>query len=166
MKIRTLETEVVLPCPVKDVFAFFSDPMNLQTITPPWLHFQILNVPKEPLTRGSLIEYRIRWRWVPLRWLTEISEWEPPFRFVDSQRKGPYRQWIHLHTFEERDGGTLMRDRVEYAIPGWVVEPLLHRFVVRPDLRRIFDYRKETMLAQFGSQPLGACPQPFHQAPR
>ena len=63
--------------------------------------------------------------------------------------KGPYRQWIHEHTFEARDGGTLLRDRVDYAVPGWFVEPILDRFVVGPDVRRIFDYRKAKMQELF-----------------
>jgi ligand-binding SRPBCC domain-containing protein len=151
MRVRVLETEVHLPHPVEEVFAFFSDPANLQTITPPWLHFRILETPQGSLMKGSLLHYRIRWRWVPLRWTTVIDEWEPPYRFVDRQLRGPYRQWIHTHTFEPSVGGTLMRDRVEYAVPGWVVEPVLNRFVVRPDLDRIFDYRRLRMLERFPS---------------
>ena len=63
--------------------------------------------------------------------------------------KGPYRQWIHEHTFEARDGGTLLRDRVDYAVPGWFLEPTLDRFVVGPDVRRIFDFRKAKMRELF-----------------
>ena len=86
---------------------------------------------------------------MPLRWLTEIDVWEPPRRFVDRQVRGPYRQWVHTHTFEERDGGTVVRDRVDYAVPGGPLEPLLHRFVVGPDAARIFDYRRERMDKRF-----------------
>jgi ligand-binding SRPBCC domain-containing protein len=82
---------------------------------------------------------------VPLFWRTEIAAWEPPCRFVDRALASPYRLWAHEHTCEERDGGTLMRDRVEYAVPGWLAEPVLHRLIVGPDVRRIFDYRRGKM---------------------
>ncbi|MFO0841134.1 MAG: SRPBCC family protein [Gemmataceae bacterium] len=89
-------------------------------------------------------------RLFPIHWRTEIAAWEPPFRFVDRQVKGPYRRWVHEHTFEEHDGGTLLRDRVDYAVPGWLLEPVVHGLVVGPDVRRIFDYRRAKMIELFG----------------
>lgn len=151
MKIHTFTTEQWLPTPIDDVFAFFADARNLEILTPPWLHFQILSEDLDVVRQGMEIEYRIRWRWIPLRWLTEITDWQPPYRFVDTQRRGPYRQWIHEHTFEEVHGGTLVKDEIDYAIPGWILEPLVHRWVVGPDVAKIFEYRQEQMLRQFSS---------------
>lgn len=150
MRIRTLTTELWMPRPLGEVFAFFSDAANLDVLTPPWLHFQIRTPAPIPMAAGTLIDYTIRWRGVPLSWRTEIATWEPPVRFVDRQAKGPYRQWVHEHTFEARDGGTLMRDRVDYAVPGWLFEPLVARWLVAPDVERIFAYRREKMTALFG----------------
>ena len=141
MRVRTLTRELWLPRPVGEVFAFFSDAWNLDRITPPWLHFRILTPRPPQLTRGALLEYRLRWRRVPLRWLTEICTWEPPHWFVDRQLRGPYRHWVHEHRFEEKDGGTLVRDSVDYAVPGLLLEPLLYHLVVRKDVEGIFDYR-------------------------
>ena len=152
MRVRTLITELLLPRPIDEVFAFFSDAHQLEVLTPPWLHFRILTPRPIDLRLGTLIEYRIRWHGIPLSWRTEIAAWEPPHRFVDRQLKGPYSQWVHEHTFEARDGGTLVRDRVDYAVPGWLLEPLLDRFVVRPDVERIFDYRKAKMRELFPSR--------------
>jgi ligand-binding SRPBCC domain-containing protein len=141
MRNRVLEREIWLPGSIAEVFAFFSDPMNLEAITPPWLRFRILTPLPVEMKRGTILEYRLRLHGVPIFWRTEISLWEPPHRFVDQQLKGPYHLWVHEHTFEERDGGTLVRDHVDYRSPGWVFEPLLERYFVRPDLAAIFDYR-------------------------
>jgi len=151
MRIHTLQTEQWLPRPLEEVFAFFSDAANLEELTPPWLHFRILTPLPIEMRAGVLIDYQIQYRIVPLRWRTEITVWEPPHRFVDRQLRGPYRQWIHEHTFEAKDGGTLMRDRVDYAVPGWLLEPLIHAWIVGPDVRRIFAYREEKMRQRFGS---------------
>jgi ligand-binding SRPBCC domain-containing protein len=152
MRLRTFRTEQWLPRPIDEVFAFFSDAHNLDELTPPWLHFRILTPRPIPMRQGAVIEYRIAWRWIPLRWRTEISAWEPPVRFVDRQVSGPYRRWSHEHTFEPKDGGTLMRDVVEYALPGWVLEPLVDAWVVGPDVRRIFGYREVRMRERFGTR--------------
>jgi ligand-binding SRPBCC domain-containing protein len=152
MNVRTLTTELWMPRPVEEVFAFFSDAHNLDVLTPPWLHFRVLTPAPIEMRQGTVIEYRLRWRRLPLFWRTEIAAWEPNKRFIDRALKSPYRQWVHEHTFEERDGGTLMRDRVDYAVPGWLLEPLLDRWVVGPDVRGIFAYRRKKMIELFGGE--------------
>ncbi|GAB4234480.1 MAG: SRPBCC family protein [Acidobacteriota bacterium] len=137
------EHQLFLPLPRPEVFAFFADAENLERITPPFLHFTILTPPPVAIRPGALIDYRLRLHGIPLRWRTEISVWEPPHRFVDRQLKGPYRLWVHEHRFEEVAGGTLMRDRVDYLPPGGLFAKLIDRWLVRPDVERIFAYRSE-----------------------
>lgn len=143
----TLDDELWLPQPVDVVFSFFADAFRLEEITPPWLNFHVLTPKPIELQTGSLIDYKLRLHGVPIRWRTEISEWDPPYRFVDRQLRGPYRIWHHLHTFAEADGGTLVKDHVDYSVPGGT---LIERFFVRPDLRRIFAFRHQKLLEFFG----------------
>ncbi|SRR5581483_1349690 len=139
-----LKREQWLPRPVVEVFAFFSRPENLQVLTPPWLDFRIVESP-ESLAKGSLIRYRLRLRGFPIRWTTEITEWKPPFRFVDLQLSGPYRLWNHEHDFVEERGGTRICDRVTYALPFGIIGRLAHGAFVEADVQRIFDFRTNTM---------------------
>ena len=139
-----LDTDVWLPRPIDEVFAFFADAANLEALTPPWLHFHILN-PAIVIERGALIDYRLKLHGVPLRWRSEISRWEPPHLFVDEQRKGPYRRWVHTHTFTAERGGTRVRDSVEFEAPlGWLVGG----FVMR-DVRKIFAFRQQALATLF-----------------
>jgi ligand-binding SRPBCC domain-containing protein len=117
---------------------------------PPWLHFRILTPRPLAVRRGALLDYRLRWRGLPLSWRTEIASWDPPRAFVDRQVRGPYTLWVHEHTFTPRDGGTLLRDRVDYAVPGGPLAPLLARFLVGPDVARIFAHRREKVRKLFG----------------
>ena len=93
---------------------------------------------------GALIEYRLRLHGVGVDWLTRIEEWEPGVRFVDMQLAGPYRLWHHTHTFEARDGATLLKDTVRYALPAWPLGELALP-LVRRDLAQIFDFRRDTV---------------------
>ncbi len=144
---HALTTEQWVGRPLEQVFAFFADAHNLQRITPPWLGFSILTPPPIRMEPGALIEYRIRLWGIPLRWRTEISAWEPGVRFVDRQLRGPYTLWVHEHRFEARDGGTWCFDRVEYAHQGGRIG---ERVVVRPQLRRIFAFRRAAIEEVFG----------------
>jgi len=146
MRIREFHSEIWLPQPPDEVFPFFGDTANLDAITPPWLHFHIATPQPIEMRAGTLIDYKLRVRGVPLRWRTHIKVWEPPHRFVDEQLRGPYRQWIHTHTFEARDCGTLVRDSVLYAV---AFDWLVHRWLVRPDIEKIFRHRTEALSKLF-----------------
>lgn len=149
MKTFTLTNELWLPAAPSDVFPFFADAFNLERITPPMLRFRVLTAPPIAMGVGTLLDYRVRLRGIPMRWQSEITAWEPPHRFVDEQRRGPYRLWVHEHTFAAHDGGTVARDNVRYAAPGG---GLVQRLLVEPDLRRIFEYRSAALREIFSRQ--------------
>ncbi len=146
LKIYTFRNEVWLPRPVEEVFAFFSEARNLEILTPPWLSFTVLTRGEIKMEPGTLVDYKLRVHGMPLRWQSEITAWEPPHRFVDEQRRGPYRQWRHEHRFIEIKGGTLATDDVTYAVPGGF---LIHKLFVARDVEKIFQYRAEKLRELF-----------------
>jgi ligand-binding SRPBCC domain-containing protein len=139
-------SELWLPRPRDEVFQFFADAGNLEALTPPWLHVEMLT-PAVVLRPGVRIDYRLRLYGIPLRWQSEISRWEPPDCFVDEQRRGPYRRWVHTHTFAEERGGTRVGDAVEFEV---AFEWLAGWFVMR-DVRKIFAFRTKVLLNVFGA---------------
>ncbi len=144
----TFTSQQWFPRKPEEVFQFFADARNLQAITPEWLQFEILTPGELAVKPGLLINYRLRVHGFPLRWQTEITVWEPPYRFVDEQRRGPYRQWTHEHRFTSLDGGVEVVDFVRYRPPGgWLINQLF----VRRDIEAIFAYRRQKLEAFFGS---------------
>ena len=144
---EVLLRQQLVPRPLAEVFPFFAQAENLQHLTPSFLDFRILTPPPIAMAVGTLIDYRIRLRGLPMRWRTRIAAWQPPHRFADQQLRGPYSVWWHEHLFAEQDGGTLITDRVVYKAPfSFIAHPL----VVRRELARIFDYRTQAIAARFG----------------
>ena len=143
---HTLERKLTLDRPIKTIFDFFADAANLERITPPELKFHIITEQPIQIEKGTLIDYSLKMRGFPVKWRTEISVWEPPHKFVDRQLRGPYKQWIHTHSFTEIDvGKTLIEDEVRYRLP---LEPLgdIAHFLVRRELDYIFDYRQKAVV--------------------
>ncbi|MDH3629418.1 MAG: SRPBCC family protein [Acidobacteriota bacterium] len=141
MKDQVFTTEQCVPLPRDVVFAFFADPRNLEAITPPWLGFGMLERSTERVQQGTELLYKLRIHGFPLRWRSRIEEWQANERFVDTQLEGPYAKWHHTHTFHDRGGGTLIRDRVRYRLPmGWLGRLFGGRFVAS-DVKKIFAYR-------------------------
>lgn len=153
MKTFLYTSELWLPQTRDKVFPFFAEARNLEQLTPPFLQFEVLTPAPITMRGGALIDYQLRVHGFPIRWRTEITEWDPPHRFVDQQLRGPYHMWHHTHTFVERDGGTLCRDEVVYRPRGGT---LVNWLFVRRDVERIFAYRRERLLEIFPRQSAGS----------
>ena len=141
-----LTRKLTIDLPIEKVFGFFADAGNLERITPPELSFHIATPQPLNIQKGTLIDYQLRVRGFPIKWRTEISEWNPPVLFVDQALKSPYTQWIHRHTFTEIEKDkTLIEDEVKYRLPLEPFGDLAHWFV-RRELDYIFDFRQKVVL--------------------
>jgi ligand-binding SRPBCC domain-containing protein len=149
--IYRLHHRQVLAMSPDDAWAFFSNPRNLEEITPDDLRFSIVSEVPERIYTGLVIQYRLVVPpGVPTGWLTEIKAVEAPRRFVDEQRFGPYALWFHEHAFRPVDGGVECRDTVHYALPfGWLGR-LAHWLFVRRQLEGIFAHRTRVLAERFG----------------
>jgi ligand-binding SRPBCC domain-containing protein len=153
MRTHRLEREQHVSPPPNDAFEFYADALRLEEVTPPWLRFRVVTQPPIHMHPGARIDYRLRLHGVPIRWRTRIERWEPGRRFVDVQVSGPYRLWHHTHEFgPDGLGGTIIRDVVRYALPLGPVGAIAHALVVRRDLERIFDFRRDAVERLLGPQ--------------
>jgi ligand-binding SRPBCC domain-containing protein len=155
---EVVDVEQWVPQPLEVVFPFYADAGNLERITPPFLRFRVLRSSTPTIGDGTLIDYRLRLRGLPVRWRTLIESWRPPRTFVDRQLRGPYRLWHHTHTFIPSGNGTLVRDRVRYRVPLGALGHLVAGRLVARDVEGIFAYRREATAAIFASDasPAGA----------
>ena len=143
---HVMESRVWLARSRPEVFAFFADPQNLVRLTPPRLRLRILS-PPTTLAAGAVLDLRIAWLGIPLPWRVYIREYDPPYRFVDVQVRGPYARWEHRHRFLEDNGGTWVEDRVTYRLPLGPLGALAHALVVRRQLRALWAYRRRQLQA-------------------
>jgi ligand-binding SRPBCC domain-containing protein len=148
---RTFQTECWLPVSRQEVFAFFSDPQNLEHITPPWLRFRVRSQSTSQIQEGTEFTYRLKLHGIPVSWKSRIDKWKPGTEFSDSQLAGPYAKWHHTHRFVEQAGGTLMKDNVDYRVPGGFLGNLFVLPFVKRDVQNIFDYRRKMITKKFGA---------------
>lgn len=151
MKNYALTCDLVAPVSLERAFAIFEDPYNLARITPPWLNFRILSADLK-MELGAEIDYQFRWCGVPLNWRTRITEYDPPYCFVDEALRSPYARWHHEHRFSEVPEGTLVSDRVEYRMPFGFVGSAVHDLLVSKQLQEIFRFRQEAIADLLGGE--------------
>ena len=144
------ESRVWLAGARPEVFEFFADPANLVRITPPSFHLRVLTAPNV-LSAGDVLDLRMSWLGIPVGWRVFIREWDPPYRFVDVQVRGPFARWEHRHRFLEGDGGTWMEDRVTYRLPLGPIGRVAHALLVGRQLAAMWRYRTRRLEALIGS---------------
>ncbi len=146
---HTIQYTLSLALPREKVFEFFADAANLERITPPELQFSILTPLPIVMCQGALIDYQLKLFGFPFTWKTRITEWSPPDYFIDEQLKGPYRQWVHRHTFTDGpDGSTIINDEVRFRLPIAPIGEAAYPAVMK-QLERIFNYRQEVIRSLF-----------------
>ena len=150
MSLYTLHKEQTLKTSIDEAWDFFSSPYNLSKITPSYMNFQITNNPEKYIYEGMKIEYLVSpVGKIPLHWITEITEVNKPFCFIDFQRKGPYKLWEHKHTFEQDGENVIVRDVVKYELPLGFLGNFAHLVFVKHRLKDIFDYRENILKTIF-----------------
>lgn len=150
MKIYTLEAKQFLPITKSDCWNFFSDPRNLQRITPPDMNFEIKSDLPPKVYPGQIIIYRIKlFPGIKVSWVTEITQVVEEEFFIDEQRFGPYKFWHHQHRFMETSNGMEICDLVHYAVPFGIIGKVMHRLFIKPKLNNIFKFRRETLGLKF-----------------
>ncbi len=141
-----------MPASMDEVWGFFSNARNLLRITPPHLNLKVTNeVYGEAVYAGQVLTYNVKpLLGIPLSWMTEITHFEEKKYFVDEQRKGPYRLWHHQHHFKAIDGGVEMTDLVHYRLPMGILGNVAHNLFIKKELEKIFRYRHQKIIEQFG----------------
>lgn len=145
MKMHRLESEQWLPISLEEAWDFFSQPENLDRITPPDMSFEIRSGANESMFSGQIITYKIRpFLGIAMNWVTEITQVEQGSYFIDEQRFGPYRFWHHLHRFRESNEGVLMEDVLHYSLPGGAIGDVIG-FPIHRKVKGIFSYREKVL---------------------
>jgi ligand-binding SRPBCC domain-containing protein len=141
-----VESRLWLPKRRAEVFAFFADPNTLPRLMPRSLAVRVLAAPPV-LAAGAVIDLRVRWLGLPLRWRSFIREYDPPVRFVDVQVRGPYARWEHRHLFLVEAGGTWVEDRVTYRLPLGPLGRVAHALLVGRQLAALWAHRRRQIAA-------------------
>ncbi|MBM4442607.1 MAG: SRPBCC family protein [Candidatus Rokubacteria bacterium] len=145
---HVLDARLWVGRPRPDVFAFFADPANLARLTPP--SYRLRLVRPVVMATGAVLDYELRWLGAPIRWRAFVREYDPPYRFLDVQLRGPYTRWEHRHRFLDEDGGTVIEDHVVYRLPLGGLGRMAHAALVGRQLRAAWDYRTRQLAALLG----------------
>ncbi|HPG08069.1 MAG TPA: SRPBCC family protein [Saprospiraceae bacterium] len=151
MHMQVKKWEMTLPITLEEAWQFFSRPENLGQITPPEMNFKVLSdLLSVPMYAGMVIRYRLTpLLGIPASWVTEITQVNEPFYFVDEQRFGPYRYWHHEHHFEIKDDGILMTDLLHYVVPFGFIGKWIDKWLISKKIDQIFAYRKNILAKMF-----------------
>jgi ligand-binding SRPBCC domain-containing protein len=146
---HVIESRVRLARPRPEVFALLTDPARLPALVPSWLRVTFAR-PPGPMAPGAVYDVRLAWRGLPLRARWFVREYDPPYRFVAVQVRGPWARWEQRHRFLEDDGATWLDERLTYRPPLGPAGRLLHALVLRRAVRAAWAFRARRLEALLG----------------
>jgi ligand-binding SRPBCC domain-containing protein len=156
MKIYTIHKKQKLPISIEKAWNFIAYPKNLAVITPPQMRFRTLSGDDRKMFPGQIIHYTVTpLLGIRMQWVTEITHVDPGKYFTDEQRHGPYAFWHHKHFLSEIPGGVEMEDIVHYRLPFGILGQIMHPIIVKPQLDKIFEFRKQKLIELFGEYKPG-----------
>jgi ligand-binding SRPBCC domain-containing protein len=152
MAAHSIKTVQKIPISLDKAWEFFSNPANLQVITPDNMGFKVISKHHgDTIYAGQIIEYILKpVLGIPLYWMTEITQVKSKAYFIDEQRFGPYTLWHHQHHFKAIEGGVEMTDIVHYKNPLWIFGRMANTLFVKKKLDAIFEYRYKKVEELFG----------------
>lgn len=137
------ESRVAVPPDV--VFRFHESPAALEHLIPPWETMKVVESSGSIRPGSRVVLQGTVGGFFPVRWVAVHTEYEPPHLFADRQESGPFASWYHRHRFlDDGQGGTILRDEVEYVPPLGFLGDWLGGWIIRGKLERMFAYRHET----------------------
>jgi len=160
----SFHAEQWVPYPIEQVFAFFSDPVNLPRILPPAQRARIDQVrlvapqdgPGNDGIGGAGVGTEIEISLCPVpflpvraKWVARITGFARNQFFVDEQIRGPFKSWKHRHEFESleqaRLPGTMLRDIVEFEAGFGPFGKMAEALFIQRQLRGTFTHRQQAL---------------------
>lgn len=146
---KLVQTQL-LPVSLEKAWDFFTNPANLNEITPADFRLESTAPLPPKIYAGLFIEYKLRlFAIFPATWVTEITHVQPNAYFVDEQRMGPFRLWHHEHHFTAVANGTEMTDILHYDIGKSIFGWLAGQLWVHRQIRQLFAHRLLILKKQF-----------------
>lgn len=146
------EQEQLIHASLDEVWDFFADARNLKVLTPPNMNLKVISkIDPFIIYEQMVIAYYVSPLFkIPMYWETEITKVQPKQYFIDIQKKGPFKTWIHQYTFTVVEGGVLMKDKIEYELPFGKIGDSFNSLILN-HLKILFNYRQQNIKSRFNA---------------
>ncbi|GAA3938952.1 SRPBCC family protein [Microbacterium soli] len=101
------------------------------------------------LGEGDEVTWSARHFGIRFRLSSIVFDVERPHRFRDRQVRGPFAAFLHTHEFAPAEGGTRMRDTIEFRSPLGPLGRLVDAVVMRKHLMAVITERNDAISRHF-----------------
>jgi len=92
---------MIINAPLDKVAGFHKDTRVLKYLSPPPVITQFHNL--EPLGENSIADFTMWLGPLPVRWIAVHTQVDVLYGFTDTQITGPFKSWVHRHSFHPID---------------------------------------------------------------
>jgi ligand-binding SRPBCC domain-containing protein len=138
------EATIAISCLRQAAFDFLIRPTNALLTSPPDLTVQLLDAP-DVLQLGSQVEFEVAGFGPVQRMLHEITAFDGPSHFTETQLKGPLKSFVHEHLVEQDGDGVIVIDRIAFEPPGGLAGFIVTEALIQKTLAGGFEHRHLTL---------------------
>lgn len=131
-----LEIESLLEAPPDNCFALVRDPR---------LHTDTHTFVEGEFGLGQRVRFESKVFGMKQVLIVEVTEFEQNRLITDTMISGAFREFRHIHEFSPKDGGTLMRDTLEWTSPFGILGKVADLLFVRRRLRNVVERRNQML---------------------
>lgn len=149
-----IESSFEIDFPLAEVWEFFSNPANLEKLTPSDMAMKPAGDLPKKMYEGLVVSYKVKpLAGITLTWSSLISTVVEKEYFIDQQVQGPFSYWHHEHHFKETARGTLLTDILHYRVPGAIFGKLFNKLIVKHKLEKLFNQRQALTEKALSNKP-------------
>ncbi len=141
-----ISVETFVAAPIEKCFDLARDiDIHTQTV---WKHTRekaVAGVTTGMINYGETVTFEATHFGIRQRLTSKITEYNRPYLFVDEMQRGAFKRLKHIHEFIEVEGGTILKDTLDFAAPlgplGWIAD----HFVLKYYMKRFIEARNEEL---------------------
>ena len=140
----TEEHKTKIKEPLNNVFDFYSNPKNINLLTP-WFA-KVSCTPEKKISKNEVFTIEINMFGIKNKVEILIKNYEENKLFTDLQIKGPFNYWEHNHIFKYENNETIMYDVINYNSKFKLLDKM---YIFHLIFKIVFYYREKKILAIF-----------------
>lgn len=144
-----IEHIATIDCPPETLFDFLNAPSRRVELSPDHVRFQLLEAP-EGFAEGSRYAFEVRAHGQRQKFVHEVTDWQRPVGFTETQVTGPFGAMQHVRRFEPDGAGTRLVEIVDFEPPGGLLGFLLTEARLRRMLSEGFEHQHRELQRLLG----------------
>lgn len=136
----------LIPCNISRLFIYHTRNGTLQRLIAPWSGLTVISQ-SGGIKDGAVTHFRLSIGPLKITWIAKHFGYIQNQRFQDDMIKGPFKKWIHTHSFQAQgENNCVLEDEINYILKFSKLGSMLFQNRIQNYLNQLFLYRHRILI--------------------